>query len=256
MSYNLFIGGLMKSGTSLLRTLVQQNGRYLGGPETHWFKPSFVYHPDDKLQNHVKILFNYFDLQNDIESKALDLTCGVSNKILLQELFNFLCDKQGKQNWVEKTPDNMYHIDYILNNFEDSRFILVHRDPFDVYASWKTNNKGSIEVFSEALKNYLVNHDKCLANHKCSIVNYEDLINNTQKTMNDVMTFLECETFDITSFKGDHDFKTRIEKATGKKSPTAESLAKPIFNSSIGKWKDVLDENEERRIWNVLNNVS
>ena len=256
MSYNVFIGGLMKSGTSLLRTLIQQNGNYLGGPETHWFKPSFVYRSDGHLQNHVEILFNYFDLQNDIKAKTLNLTSGVANKILLQELFNFLCEKQGKQNWVEKTPDNMYHIDYILNNFKDSRFILVHRDPFDVYASWKTNSKGSIETFSEALKNYLANHDKCLDNDKCSIVNYEDLINTTQNTMNEVMTFLECETFDVTSFKGDLDFKTRIEKATGKKSPTAESLAKPIFNSSIGKWKDVLDKNEEHLIRNILINVS
>ena len=252
MGRNIFIGGLMKSGTSLLRTLIQHGGHHLGGPETHWFQDDFCYTSPNKIGEHVRLFLEFFELDHKVKLREISLKQGDKSHELLKALFTYACAKYEKEVWVEKTPDNMYQIELILEKFPDANFLLMQRNPYDIYASWKVNQKGSIEDYTRKLSDFLSIRNEYRSHKRCLIVDYEDLIANPQKWIDKVMTFSCCSTFDVDDFSGDQYFLHRIERLTNKKSPTARNLAKPLFNTSIGKWPELLTVCETQMIRKVI----
>jgi hypothetical protein len=53
----------------------------------------------------------------------------------VDELFMNAAEKNGKSTWCEKTPQNIFHIDFLQEMFPDSVFIHIKRDPRGVVNS-------------------------------------------------------------------------------------------------------------------------
>ena len=65
----IFIGGLMKSGTSLFRKLLSLHPNIFAGLETHWFKPEFTEGWQDSSSQRQKWLRGFYDVSlEDYES--------------------------------------------------------------------------------------------------------------------------------------------------------------------------------------------
>jgi len=248
----LFVGGLMKSGTTLLRALISNHPHIFGGLETHWFVDDFGV-PDAAS---TKRLQEWFDLDDDTlgallhDVDLLDAECP-RNVRMLDVLMRHLCQRSGKSRWVEKTPGNIFHLDAIFEHHPDAKFFHVIRDPRDVYASWKRNQKHNVDRFIEDLQRAEASVGARLGHddERYMEVHYNDLVRDPKGVMTRVIDFIGEEWVDgIEVNAKDRSEYDRVLAATGKRSTTLESLAQPIFTKSIGQYVDILDDDEQARI--------
>ena len=152
---------------------------------------------------------------------------------------------------MEKTPGNVNHVDTILKRFPGCCFLHVLRDPRDVYASWKKNGKYDLDTFInhalaiEADLGDRLGHDDA----RYREVSYEALVADPRAEMMAVMAFIGApwEEAVAHNHKGKREYE-KVLDLTGKVSTTLESLAKPIFTDSIGRWQELLTGGEVARI--------
>jgi hypothetical protein len=55
----------------------------------------------------------------------------------LDDLFTRAANEHGKKTWIEKTPNNLLHADFLWELFPDSLFIHIKRDPRGIVHSMK-----------------------------------------------------------------------------------------------------------------------
>lgn len=231
----------MKSGTSLLRKLISLSPSVFGGLETHWFRPEF------RVQESLRKLATFFDINLDIVHQIARDTA--SDEAFLDRLMAHCSRAEGKRRWVEKTPDNILHAKRIWAFWPNATLIRLRRDPRDVFASWKVNKGTPVESFLQNAEKERLAAAQLAQDPRFFEVPYEDLVQDPQGTLNDVFAlFSEPEVPDVAEFRGDDQDAKRILTATGKSSATAEALKEPVFNSSVGRWAEVLTSEEARLI--------
>lgn len=245
-----FIGGLMKSGTSLLRKLLGRHPRLFAGLETHWFSPELTAGFRDPATQRARWLRQFYDVD---EATYAELVAGSESiEVFLDRFLSHCARREGKARWVEKTPDNVLHLGRVWDAWPDACVLHVVRDPRDVYASWAANEKGTLEQFVSQARRILESverHDGPQLRH----VRYESLVTDTKETLDDVVRWLgEAPVDGLADYAGDRSDYQAVLEVTGKKSATAESLAKPIFESSIGRYGGKLTADEVRRIESEL----
>jgi len=140
--------------------------------------------------------------------------------------------------WCEKSPANIRHIDKILDLFqEEVRILHIIRDPRDVLTSEHPDPKRSGD-FYVAPERWVNDVEAGLAyeEHPCVMsLYYEDLVLDTDPTIDRI-----CE------FIGEERVKEMDDWAGNS---AWEGGVKPMYHSSIGKWKK---EGNEDRIREVL----
>ena len=142
----VFIVGMPRSGTTLLRALLSAHSRIMITPETHllmWAKPAHRRNrrADERafreLWSRYRDGFRFRDLGLDpdrVERRVLaDHDFGVDH--LLRVLGTEYAASHGKARWGEKTPRHYLYLDALLDWFPRSRVLLVLRDPRAVVAS-------------------------------------------------------------------------------------------------------------------------
>lgn len=239
----------MKSGTSLLRKLLGTHPDIFGGLETHWCSQDFQDSWQDGQGTRQEWLLKFFEVD---ANTAHELRVKSNSAYdFFNSFMNYVTERAGKDRWVEKTPDNYRHIEEILNEWPDAKILILNRDKRDVYASWKKNNKYDIEHFIKDFKAFVDVCEKYEAHSSVRIVSYEALVNEAKETLKSVCNFIDSPYIEgLEHYKGDdRDFKKVLE-VTGKESPTTDSLRKPIFNSSIGQFADILTDAEIKAIQN------
>jgi hypothetical protein len=247
----IFIGGLMKSGTSLLRKLLGLHSNIYGGLETHWFSEDFVNHWETGASKRHDWLLDFFE----VSKTEADEIRQASNSAFdyFNRFMNYCTVRTAKKRWVEKTPDNVFHIETILKQWPNARVLIMHRDYKDIYASWKKNKKRTFDIFLETAKKYQDALDQWKDNEQVTVISYNDLVHSPKKSLQEVLEFISEQYIDgLENYRGDATDYDKVLEVTGVVSHTAISLQKPIFTSSVNQWKSILDENEIQIIQNSL----
>lgn len=241
----IFIGGLMKSGTSLLRKLLSNHPNIFGGLETHWFVPEILESwKDSNLKRQIWLRKFYDVSEEEYERIKSESNSGID---FFNRFMWFCTDRSGKKRWVEKTPDNILHIELIKGYWPDAKIIHVVRDYRDIYASWKINRSETLKEFIDHV-HLIMNSIKGLTNKRTDTyfeVDYNRLVTTIHGTMRGVLDYLGEPWIDsIADYHGDDWEHHKVFEVTGKKSATTKSLSKPIFTSSIGQWQKILSTEE------------
>jgi Sulfotransferase family len=124
----IFVGGLYRSGTTLMHDLLDSHPHIACGPESH-------------LSSHNQLERVYTDLHTiwptllsphyEFDPHMVDqLMAGLMHSIFLP-----YSQRQGKQRWAEKTPANILVIDILFTLFPTAQFIHMIRDPRDAFCS-------------------------------------------------------------------------------------------------------------------------
>ena len=252
----IFIGGLMKSGTTLLRVLVGRHPNLYSGMETHWFLDDFHENWQDSSSKGQQ-LFRQFYKVSDEEFERIKQSSN-SGVEFFTRLMNFCTQQSGKMRWVEKSPDNIIFRKQIYENWPDSRLIHVVRDYRDVYASWKRKGKYNIDQFIHKANVIAESNPGLLGTHSDFYleVDYELLVTDTTSALKTILSHIGEEWVDgLDDYEGDRSDYNRLFQATGQKSSTLESIAKPVFTTSIGQWKKILNHDEVTRIEDDLGSL-
>ena len=239
----------MKSGTTLLRSLLSNHSHLFGGLETHWFEQSFIDFYRDPSSPVIEKLLAFYGMSRADYNAIL----SIEEKPL--NVFTLFMDcntrRAGKRRWVEKTSGNLNHTKLIRKTWPDARLIHIIRDLRDVYASWKRNKKYDLDTFVRHVNQVEAGLGSLLgtANEWYLELRYESLVADPVRVMGKIIQFVGEEWEDAVAInsKGREEFHT-VLNITGKASGTLDSLSKSIFSSSVGSWKKTLTTEEEEKL--------
>ena len=237
----IFIIGCPRSGTTLMRVILDSHPNICCGPETHLIKNMKNFR--EKIDEKWEMLKPY-----GIEEQVLDQKI---REILTLFTNNYIIVK-NKKRWAEKTPDNIFYAVYIDKFFPDCQFINVIRDGRDVISSFK-QRWGSKTVLS-GIRNWnrsiglTYEYRTKFKKDRYIETRYEDLVNCPEHETKKIMEFLGEEWTPelLEHHKSNHDFWFNLNKESKddpkiEKHPLRHSPSKPVFSSSVGKWKKNLN---------------
>jgi len=123
----IILGGCPRSGTTLLRVMLDSHARIACGPECSLLTGGFL--PEKLARRFDTTLAEVWRLHDQAADHA-------------QFIELFLADyaaRRGKVRWAEKTPQNVRHLDWIFRHFPQAKFVHVIRDGRDAVCSIRTH---------------------------------------------------------------------------------------------------------------------
>lgn len=237
--YPLIIGGFYRTGTTLLRRLLDAHSNIHCGPEVKFFKDFHGDYLKDGLK-HVR----FFKTIKSLGLKRDELL-KIFGKAFI-ETHELAARKLKKKRWADKTPENVLYLDEWASLLND-KFFFVHvvRNPLDVLAS--LNERGfektvpkefekKVELHKIFLKRGL---DFSKKHSDISLtIRYEDLVKDPEKCLTALMMSIG-ENFEPSVLKNFNNAK----RQSGIEDPKVK-LRKDIHTESIDRWKRELDENQ------------
>jgi len=216
----IFVVGCPRSGTTLLRMILDSHNLICSGEET-----GFLEYMENIVFQRWKHLDTYGIPREDVLSKIRDfyLTFHHAN-----------CDRTGKPIWAEKSPFYVKHLGFINELFPKCKVIHIIRDGRDVAASYK-------EMWGQ-WSFFMSLHDwiECtrtgqqaaasLGESRYFEVKYEDLVADPEPILKMMTAFLGIPWDDALLDHASRPHKTIIAK-------TSDRPLKPIKRTSVGSWR-------------------
>lgn len=247
MNDPVFIGGMMKSGTSLLRAILGQHPNIAAHLETFWFDMDKM--PAQEVEAQLDRLAGFYDMPF-LQVRNLYYGSPSSESFLDQFMAAFL-STTGKNRWLEKTPGNLIHVGRILAFWPDARVLVCLRDPRDVLTSFRLAGKsgdvdGFISLWIEQHKALSAALEALSADQQSvRFVDYQELVLDLEKTMRAVLTFLGEDVVPaVLSYEGNKADYEKVLEVTGTKSTTLARMRSPISNDRIGIFDSHLTKEE------------
>ncbi|MFD2203308.1 sulfotransferase family protein [Shivajiella indica] len=211
MKINLFVFGMPRSGTKLLRELLNSNPSiFIPEAESQFFPflfkkyGSIIDFSSEKIKNQfisdIKNSLFIFYLKTEFDYNTnLDYLNNKKEKEklsdILTELFLNFCEKKHVKYLGDKTPEYLIHTELLFEEFPNSKYIHLVRDPRDYVLSmnkaWGKNIYLAATKWNEYITNFQAKKKKLGAN--LIEIKYEDLISETEKTLKDICNFLEID---------------------------------------------------------------
>ncbi|MEO8558325.1 MAG: sulfotransferase [Rhodospirillales bacterium] len=245
----IFIGGVFRSGTTLLRAMLAQHSAIASGLETYWFECDPRQRHDAAFNDRMEKWSVFFEVpRKTIDGFAAD---AASTAQLLDLFMAEVARHQGKPRWAEKTPGNVAHMAHILDYWPDAKILHIVRDPKDVFASLHGGGKsGGPSGFAEIWCGIVGKARRDAASmdivgKSYLELRYETLVNAPEQTMRQVLDFIGA-TWEpkVAQFAGKQDDFDKVLAVTGKSSTTLEALRLPLNQGKIGAWARIVTPQE------------
>ncbi len=240
----IFVGGAPRSGTTLVRAILDSHPNIACGPELR------ISNTIAKLWRQTReltgsTLYSYYRLSDE------DLRQGFAD-LLWSHLKPYQINS-GKPRIAEKTPSNVLQFAELHTLFPESPLIHVIRDGRDVVSSlltmdWIDNRTGEMfdfvqdvnaasSLWVESIKSGCSMKDVKSAQGLYFEIRYEDIVHAPRKTLEGLFEFLK-EPWDEQVL----DFYKNKRNGLGVNETSAEQIGMPLYATSVGRWLDELDE--------------
>lgn len=205
----LFIVGANRSGTTLLRLILNAHPRIAIPEELNFFNPWLMNHWRDAAADREAFRQRvHWYLQHkmppgafgDVALPTLEdaIVSGASTydwRALYAGALNSWARLHGKPRWGEKTPGNLFYVDLLLEMFPDAQFIHLVRDPRAGVQSMQDASFFGDDVKINALnrRKYLregLRRDASMPPDQWTRVRYEDLLTAPEDTVEALCHFL------------------------------------------------------------------
>jgi hypothetical protein len=241
----IVVGGCGRSGTTLLRLMLDSHRRICCGPESSLFRRRAV---------DTRWLADRFGFAH-AEVRAL-FEAAASRPDFI-EAFAALCmRKAGKARWAEKTPRNIGRVGEIFRCFPESRFVHVLRDGRDVACSLRTHPRHKVvdgELVATGVRKPIAgcarrwvrdieSSRRWWGDPRFLTVRYEDLVLDPRPALQRVMS-LVGEDWDEAMLA--HAGATSPFRDATRFAQNPEALD-AVSTASLGRWRRDLDQRDRR----------
>ena len=273
----LFIGGVGRSGTTLVADMVGLHGSLSPVYETdfmveflksvrsktleqlkealqfalEWAKP-LPHRPHNKREHENYhhgphyVLFTKENMVEEIGAFAEGLTSTNALpkiEILAHRLFGRHAALDGKSLWINKTPAYLIYLRELRQVFPRMKFVHCIRDGRDVACSVATRAWGPNTHIEVALgwKSQIISAARIAREFSADFYNvrYEDLVRHPQPTLKRIFNFLEVED------ESEAIVKKYIEASDGIS----------LSQAPIGTWKSRFTDEEKEKFWEQAGNL-
>jgi len=247
------IGGCARSGTTLMRVMIDTHPNIYCGPETG------LLYLRTLTQRKIRKLSRKLEVPEETLRAMMRDTPSYFS--FVETLFDHLRERAGKPRWGDKSPQNVLHLDRILRHFPEARFIHMIRDGRDTACSLRTfpryrmvdGKRMELDTdnpLDQCIKRWV--HDveagmRYRGDPRYIEVKYEDLIESDEEILMRVFEFLD-EPWDerVTKYY-QIDSPSRDED----KMPQNPGATKPIYRTAHGRWRNEFTE-EDKRVFKAL----
>ncbi|HET7629638.1 MAG TPA: sulfotransferase [Bacillales bacterium] len=230
----VFIGGAGRSGTTLLRVMLNAHPHLCSGPEF-------------KLLPAVANLYQQTLVQQDI-MKAYSLErsdISASFALLVERFFEKFRVQSNASRVVEKTPHNVLIMNELGDMFPKAKFIHVIRDGRDVVNSLRKMNWTGIDgnklwyvedvlnaatYWVQVVSKALQDAESPQLKDRVKVVRYEELVDEPMKTMQQVLAFLD------EPWSDDVLNHTRVKRGYEPEESSTVQVNEKIHKRATGKW--------------------
>ncbi|MFK7847125.1 MAG: sulfotransferase [Rhodothermales bacterium] len=259
MGAPFFIVGASRSGTTMMRLLLNAHSKIGVPKEMAYFEQCAIAGAIDTWQSPQFKRGTYEDFVRgflkkkhvaleglDIEKLTADIlgAGATSLDIPIRKALDAWAEKEGKDIWGEKTPKNLFYVDYIHAIMPDARFIYIVRDPRAVVNSMNRFARfvddsvlNAFNWLQAAEYGYKLLQRSVPAEKRLEI-KYENLVSDVEGTARQICAFLE-EPFEeeMLAFytKSGSDLHPNANELGG-----TTTLTKPITTVSVEKWRNQL----------------
>lgn len=250
----IFLGGCGRSGTTLLRVMLDSHPHIVCGPE---FKliPSIANLWDHSVKGFLPVLQNY-DLSKEDISTAYRHFIG--------ELLSKYLHASGKVRIAEKSPNNVFYFPQLAQIFPGSPLIHVIRDGRDVVSSLLTMDWASI-VTGEKLP-YVESAQAAADYWKKSVMagrrsaedpsvkgryyelRYEELVRQPEPTLRALFEFID-EPWDPAVLE-----YHQVERNLAEES-SASQVSQPLYSKALGRWREDLSKADQQAVKEVAGDL-
>ena len=253
----VIIGGCARSGTTLIRVMLDSHKNIYCGPETGLLYTKTI--NDNKIRNISRQLDIPYDVLVRMKKESK------SNIQFIENIFKKLQQDTQKTRWGEKSPMNVLHINRIFKYFPNARFVHMIRDGRDTACSLKhfpntrvvegevikldTNNP-----LNECIQRWVHDVRKGIEwrrDPRYMEVKYEDLVSEPEKTIREVLDFLN-EPWDENVL---NYHQIQSSSRSKEKIPQNISAQKPIYKSAYGRWKNEFTEEDKTLFKNLAGDL-
>jgi len=230
----IFIVGCQRSGTTLLRLMLDSHPNISCGPETRILEELATL-----PKRHWSYLQNYGLPREYWDAKFADLFASFQLEY---------AQSRGKTRWADKTPRYALSLAYITRVFPTCQVVHVIRDGRDVVASHRDRwGYWSALKAVEKWPRYIHAARRVgssLPSERYYEIRYEDIVGQTEPALRGLLEFLH-EPWDAAVLHHDehpHDISPRYGRfVASRRESTAGETAAPVYASRVGSHKRELD---------------
>nr|MBN2277216.1 sulfotransferase [candidate division Zixibacteria bacterium] len=244
MKSPIFVGGSARSGTTLVRVILDSHPNIACGPEIKII-PIIAEQWSTIRNSFAKPMMEYNLTPKDVDEIYNNMIRSFMEKYRI---------KQGKARMAEKSPNNVFYFQHLHYLFPESPLIHVIRDGRDIICSllqmkWVDPTTGQpIAYTREADKaaDYWV--QAVMAGRRALNlpglkdryleIRYEDIINKTEATLKRLFEFID-EPWDPVVLK----FHEQKRNLAGESS--ADQVSKPLYKKAVARWQTDLKEEDK-----------
>ena len=240
----IFLIGFPRSGTTLLDTILRSH------PSIDVLEEKPIV---EKWLSNINDNFNdNLDYLNLIEQKNMKKIQNLYFDLRNKNLDNFNYNKT----YIDKMPLNIVYVGEIVKIFPKAKFLFALRNPCDCVLScfmqsFEINDamsnffnlKDASNLYSSIMSLWEIFMKKLSLNFH--IIKYENLINNFEDSVKKTLKFVDMDwSDDVLNF-----YKT-AETGRMINTPSYDQVNKPIYKTSIEKWKNY--ENQIKEVFPIL----
>lgn len=237
MNAPIFIGGAPRSGTTLLRAMIDMHPHICCGPELRAI-PALAHLSAQTRMAAAGVLEAQYGTSTD------DLNAAFAE--MISAFLAPIRRRAGKARVAEKTPANVLHFPELRRLFPKAPLISIVRDGRDVVASllgmdWKAPDGARMEITTDPpaaarlWRASVEGADAMRGDPLFHEMRYEALVADPEGALRTLLEFLEEPWSD--------DVLRHTENPSlreGEEETSAEKAARPVTGSAVGRWRNAL----------------
>lgn len=246
----IFVVGSPRSGTSLLRTMLNEYSNVAIAGELHFFDLQLKVREkvpdlssDEAIERAVKLIADIPNLKYlPYLNRLLEGAVGKLYRSSVRSyelLYKYMLEEYalwcGKVRVGEKTPQYIRHLEALFATFPNARVIHIHRDPRDVVASLTEVPWASPDVVTNCLKwkAEMQTGFRWKDDPRVVVIKYEELVQSPSGSLRRL-----CQSVDLAYKDRAGDGKSLDTSVDFEMEPWKKRVQEKVTRSSVGSWID------------------